>query len=132
MGRVLPLLTAALLLVAVLPQQPAEEALAAVRLPLYAGRDGGLSKYAQDPTDKKHKWLTVGGGARDIGGTVLPWWAVASAAGVLYYAALVKTYLGGNQANLQACLEASFAHGITHIETAKVSKLGRGRTHVAF
>ena len=76
------------------------------------------------------QWLTVGGGARDIGGTVLPWWAVASAVGVLYYAALVKTYLGGNQANLQACLEASFEHGITHIETAKVSKLGP--THVAF
>lgn len=63
--------------------------------------------------------LAGSGGVVDLG-VALPWWAVAAAGSVLYYAVLVTTYLNGNQANLQACLEASFAHGITHIETAKM------------
>ena len=32
----------------------------------------------------------------------------------------MKQYLNGNQANLQATLEAAFESGITHIETAKL------------
>ena len=50
-------------------------------------------------------------------------WSLAGACTgwcVLYYGCLVKMYMRGNQRNLQATLEASFANGINHIETAKM------------
>ena len=50
-------------------------------------------------------------------------WSLAGACTgwcVLYYGCLVKMYMRGNQRNLQATLEASFANGINHIETAKI------------
>jgi len=48
------------------------------------------------------------------------WGFVSAGLGAVWLAVLVKQYLNGNQANLQATLEAAFESGITHIETAKL------------
>lgn len=52
--------------------------------------------------------------------TPVPWGVVSGAAALIYYGVLGHWYTQGNQANLQATLEASFESGITHVETAKL------------
>jgi aryl-alcohol dehydrogenase-like predicted oxidoreductase len=64
--------------------------------------------------------LAVGGGMAAKSVVPLPWGVVSGVVALVYYGVLIKWYTGGNQANLQATLEASFESGITHVETAKL------------